>query len=498
MITQSEYYRLFQQIDRIPQIMEPRLGPWRAWPIAKMHLVWFLAYQGTELSAERTASRRVKERVSHYLSDLALWARQSRRKPGNGGVGMIYVPRLHRFADGSIRDMIYGDLLRGDGLDLPAVPLEQPFHSSSRQVSLPERPVYLRPYHSAAELLALALMSTSRLRTIADQLDAVLEDAGFPVASKVRRSKILVALGLFEARRRVFRHVLRRLGLRALVVTYAPGCFGEIAAAHELKIPVLELQHGFVGAHCPEYAWPDEYRTMKSEIAVPDRIGLFGPMFAREIVRSGFWAETEASAIGAAWLERYRPSALPRQANHGRLRLLFMTQPTSRAAAIAFWQGFLASAQNAPEFELAIKLHPEETNDAPAYQVLERTAPGRISVMAAAENPIEAMLKVDVVLSYNSMSLIEALGIGRPSISLCGGSIPGGLAGTFNLQGITGVMPHVRSPEQLHQTLRERAGSGDALERWREQALNQGRDCFAEGFSDAATKIINEMAASAK
>ena len=42
MMTQDEVYRLFGEIDRLPGIMEPRIGRWRAWPIAKMPLVWHL------------------------------------------------------------------------------------------------------------------------------------------------------------------------------------------------------------------------------------------------------------------------------------------------------------------------------------------------------------------------------------------------------------------------------------------------------------------------
>ena len=48
-------------------------------------------------------------------------------------------------------------------------------------------------------------------------------------------------------------------------------------------------------------------------------------------------------------------------------------------------------------------------------------------VLPAQSNPIEAMLASDVVGSYNSMSLIEALGLGIPAISLCGGTIPADL-----------------------------------------------------------------------
>ena len=61
-------------------------------------------------------------------------------------------------------------------------------------------------------------------------------------------------------------------------------------------------------------------------------------------------------------------------------------------------------------------------------------APDRFELLPADSNPIDAMLGSDVVVSYNSMALVEALGLGVPAISLCGGSIPGGFAGSFDLR----------------------------------------------------------------
>jgi hypothetical protein len=495
MITQSEVYRLFERLDRVHGIMEPRLGRWRAWPIAKMQLVWHLMYEGADVSgrAESLSFGKFKGRLSRYLSDLFIAARQAGRMRRTGAIGMMYMPRFHRFADGVARDMIYGDLLQGEGLALPAVALEQPLPSNGDHQHLPHAPIYLRPYHSAAEVFALILMLTPRIRAVADKLDAILAEADVPLTPELRRSKVLLALALFEARRRVFRRVLSKLGLRVLVVTYAPGRPGEIAAARELSIPVFELQHGVLGAHCPDYAWPAEYRAFKSDMALPDRIGLFGPVFAREIVRSGFWTETETPAIGAASMEIYRPARISHRQD-GPLRLVYMTQATNRVAAVAFWQVFLSSADGARECELAVKLHPEEVNDADAYEALVRVAPDRVTIVPASENPMDTMLNADVVLSYNSLALIESLGLGTPSISLCGGSIPGGFAATIDLRGVTTVMPHVNSPTQLRAVLRERAGNDAALTQWRDQGLNYSRDCFAAGFRKAAAGIINTMA----
>jgi hypothetical protein len=339
MITQSEVYRLFERIDRTPGIMEPRIGRWHAWPAAKMQLVWHLMYEGGDVSArrERFSLGQLTDRLTHSFSDIAAAIRQTGSFGGSGAVGMICAPRVYRSGDGMVRDMIYGDLLQGSGIAMPVQVLEHPARSHAGLPPLRRPALQLRPYHAAAEVLALALMANAHVRTAADALNSVLEHAGFPLDGGLRRSKIRLALALFEARRRVFRRLFGKAGLRALVLTYAPGRTGEIAAARELSIPVFELQHGVISAHCPDYAWPDSYRAFKADMALPDKIGLFGPMFAREIRRSGFWADDETAAIGAAWTRFLGGDRTATAQPGGPLRLVFMTQATNRPAAIAFW-----------------------------------------------------------------------------------------------------------------------------------------------------------------
>ena len=112
------------------------------------------------------------------------------------------------------------------------------------------------------------------------------------------------------------------------------------------------------------------------------------------------------------------------------------------------------------------------------YGALVSAAPDRFELLPGDRNPIDAMLGADIVVSYNSMALVEALGLGVPAISLCGGSIPGGFAGSFDLDSIVTVMPHVRSPQELLAVLHERAADGRRLAQWRAQAQRARQRLF--------------------
>jgi hypothetical protein len=146
---------------------------------------------------------------------------------------------------------------------------------------------------------------------------------------------------------------------------------------------------------------------------------------------------------------------------------------------------------------VAFKVHPEEAEHIEAYRPLIQAVPERFSLLAADVNPFDAMLAADVVVSYNSMALIEALALGRAAISICGGPIPHGFAGSFGLPEIIGAMAHVASPQALLDVLGERAQGDGRLAQWHGEAARAGRDYFSDGFTVNTAALINDVLARA-
>jgi hypothetical protein len=499
MLDQAQVYQLFGEIDRLPGIMEPRVGRWRAWPMAKMQLVWNLMHAPSGAGAGESVSllRKAARKLPPYV---AAWPRIWQRPNGavpSGAIGMLYAPRIHRFADGCARDFIFGELLTGAGLQRPIIALRHQLIPDTSPAT-PET-IDLAPYHALAEQLALVRMADPRLRRTAAALNGRLDETDIPLARAIRARKVLLALALFEAKRRIFRRLFTQLGLSALVGSYAPGRYAEIAAARELGLPVMELQHGVIGSRCPDYAWPCELEPYKGEMPLPDRIVVFGPAFRDLVLRSGFWNPAEVVATGAAAMEAHRSSASDRARSPGPLRLLFMTQAPTRAAAIAFWRELAACPGFAARgYRVAFKIHQEEAENAEAYRSLAIGVPERFSLIAADANPIDVMLASDVVLSYNSMALIEALALGRAAVSICGGPIPQGFAGSFGLPEIVAAMPHVSSPAALLSVLTERAEGDGKLAQWQRESQLAGRDYFCDGFTANTADLINELVAQAR
>lgn len=144
MITQPEVYSLLGELDRLPGIMEPRLGRWCAWPAAKMQLIWTLM-EPPQVNAERALPfhQKARSRVALYPKQWVRAARRPRTRRKDSGVIAAYqIPRIHRCFDGASRDLIYGDILKGNGFALPLVVFEQSWgsaegtHSAPRWISI--------------------------------------------------------------------------------------------------------------------------------------------------------------------------------------------------------------------------------------------------------------------------------------------------------------------------------------------------------------------------
>jgi hypothetical protein len=335
----------------------------------------------------------------------------------------------------------------------------------------------------------------ARLQPVRDAVAAIAAIIGrSDVAAAVPDHAALVAhaIAAFEAKRRVFRMLFRRARARLVVLTDSPFRSGEIAAARELSLPVVELQHGMFGPRCPEYAWPAAFCGLKDAMPLPHRLFLCGEVWRKSAVAGGFWTERETPIVGAGAIDRYRTS-VRRASAGGPTRLVFMTQETNRRFIVEFLQRFLRQLGDRP-IEVTIKVHPGEAAAMENYTALVHDAPARCRIAGPGTNPFDLMVECDIVMSCNSYSLAEAVGLGRPAVSLCGGQVPDGFAGTFALPQFRSVMPHVHGAAELLALLDAAPVGSARFADWQSRTVAQGDLLYAPGFLDRAGRLIQELA----
>ena len=234
----NEIYTLFHDLDRISGIMEPRLGRWHAWPAVKMQLFWplmFETWRGNLQENSSGATAKFHNWLKAYLPCLGLAGRnffRLRSLSGRGGnTVFMCAPRYALCPGGKRREFIFDDLTSGAGQDAPPILLAYPWPDTVRRNPLRGGEFRLDARLFAANHLAVLLAHSPSVAGPAERLLSMLDGKGLPYAHASLKRRVHSALAIFKARRRLFRRLFSTLRPRVIVTTYAPGKFGELAAA---------------------------------------------------------------------------------------------------------------------------------------------------------------------------------------------------------------------------------------------------------------------------
>jgi len=219
--------------------------------------------------------------------------------------------------------------------------------------------------------------------------------------------------------KRLYGWLLRRI-LPEYVLVADSGEYMIAAAAKELGIKVIELQHGFglsSGYH-PSYWWPPYASAYKDSMPIPDRIFLYGEHSREKLRISGFWGN-DLRVVGSVRLDQYREIKKNQKVKHNsKCSIVLTTQGLDTERLAAFVADFLKIA-NREKFYLYIKLHPAyETS-----KVLYKSAVNkdeRVSVILGSERPstYKLLTQADIHVSISSSCHYEALGLGVPTVIL--------------------------------------------------------------------------------
>ncbi len=461
MLTHAEINARFVELDGHPALMRACLDGWLAWPIVKERL-WLLcgAYGegGAPGGRPRRGVRRLLSGVGQLLRVLVA------ARPCD--TALLYTPRRGILPDGREVHPNLGDLgaLQSDGPWLHYV-----FGGDGERVRTAGAPVL---DHAGLGALAAATARLGRGASGVRRVGAEIVDAVAPTLPEIPRlvleRTVRDALARFRVRLRLTRWLLRRFGVRRMVVLDPDGKVAEVAAAKALGLPVVEVQHGMFSAREPDYSWAETHRTVPGRMPLPGAVVVFGPLWRRELRRAGYWDDAAVSSarspLVAAW--RARRADRPLRFAGAPVTVLFPTQHYVRDTAIEFWSRVLElqAADGTDDLRLRIKLHPAEHADAAAYRELEAAHPGRCALVAAGRDGFAEMVEADLVAGYTTLMMMEAVGLGLPVVGLRGGAAREGFCATFDTPELSEVIADIETPETFAARLPEwRAGGLDVL-----------------------------------
>lgn len=454
--TQAGIYEILEQADAVPGVFDVRIGRWLAWPAVKVLIYARLCNaldaapmalpQGKRLFTGAALFSRLPRTWLRFRSELAALPAAARPR-----VAWLSGAYARRGPDGVEHDAIFGDLTSELTPHAEQVFLQPPVITGAAEGIHAEQ-----AYRLATEL-ASGLTSLQRFRPSVRHAAAALADKLATVTPKAPgltwRRVCLDAVAMFEARRLAWTQVFARIKPAVVLVTNAPYLAGEVAAARTAGAVVAEFQHGLFGPRCPEYGWPGAIAQRRDQMAVADRFYVFGDLFRDGALKNAFWRADEVRVIGSPEIERLRRQARHVTTNGTGPRMAFLTQPMMRTEAIAFLDRFLRGIESGefPRAQVTIKVHPSEQPQ--QYAALAARYPALCAMAEPNDDAATVMLDHDLVVSYTSYALIEAVGLGRAAVSISGEQAPGGVFALCPIPGAADAIPVISTPAELASAL---------------------------------------------
>ncbi len=303
----------------------------------------------------------------------------------------------------------------------------------------------------------------------------------------------------FESERILAKLFLKFSNIKVLVFYYGLGKLSYIAAAKELGIATIEIQHGIFGKDDPGYKWNEESLRYKKSLIVPDKILVFGKHWQDILCNDGFWSRQEVIATGSSLMDMFISNLDKNiQEKTNALNIVFPTQWIVREESIKFFMEFfkLLSERKAAGVNVQIKLHPAETEYLDTYRKMQEIYPDYCDLITSNKSSLSYIYQSDLTVGYFSTCLLESLGLGVPVVSICGEYAGGGFSGYYKIDDIESIMTHLHTPEQLLEFVLTYKDSLDFRSELQEKTKKYGEDIYQPGFLGNATMAINRVIAS--
>jgi hypothetical protein len=403
-LTFGESIDFLQALEARHDLLEHRLDGWSVWCVLRFPLQLALVTPGT-VPAARLSYR---ERLSLCLADAG---RLVRPRPSRYVVKTYSSGLVEREGE-RYKDIWFDDLIKEIGAVFKIEQVNSPMFLSRRARALIPSDVTTSSLELAASSLA-RVWRPARAADVARELSRILARELGP--GVFPEEWIGLRLRLFLAGKALYRRLLARIQPSFLLVA-DPGEHASVAAAKDLGVTAVELQHGgTTDRYHSGYCWTGYAIPYRPTMPIPDRLFLYGEHTRREIDRHGFWGES-IRVVGCPRVDQYRDRR-DKPAQGGPKVLL--TTGASIADAISFMAEFLRASRDLPGLELWVKLHPIYERSPDPYLEAFRGDP-RVQVLPGSEDPstFELLSRASVHVSVSSSCHYDALGLGVPTVIL--------------------------------------------------------------------------------
>ncbi len=264
--------------------------------------------------------------------------------------------------------------------------------------------------------------------SIKKELDIYCRQQG--VVIDINVSNLIVFLARFRSEYIVF-NLFFRIIKPHLVFFTDQSATGKMAAALSSGAKVLELQHGLMDEYYPHYTHSPLFKTIKKHLINPTKIVLFGEYYKDVLLKKNYKDESEFFIVGSfpMHLQRIQKTTSV-NSNDGIIKLFL---PTQGRLIFEKTKRLLQTIEDCfnDQIHLIIKPHPNETEENKEWFRLYcnkeyfRFNDSNKSIMDFIEEST-------IVMGFDSTTLLEAVGLGKPAITITSPELPKGVHSLIN------------------------------------------------------------------
>jgi hypothetical protein len=237
---------------------------------------------------------------------------------------------------------------------------------------------------------------------------------------KLSRKQISYLIYQFAAEYYVYKVVFYLLKPKLLLCTDSVAA-GIMAAAIKRDMKIIEIQHGFVSDFKSDYIITNELREKKN-IVIPHKIAVFGEFQRRLLLKSGFWKEDEIVNIGNYRIDKYRKKSIEAVEVKKNILVVIQWHVFDHLKSLLF-----KLKESSCNVNFYLKMHPREPEEHKAWYKKWCSENTGFIYGDSNDNIYTLMLNSDIVIGFDSTSLLESTALGIPTVTVRSELAPNGI-----------------------------------------------------------------------
>ncbi len=381
-------------------LLQYELDEWIVWPIVRAQIFRLLTFPSVTVKRQ---PKRIGLAVKDLFALISL--------PHCKFFVKTYCSALGEETDGKFKDVTFDDLLQELG-DYCKVDVINNSDFSRRRGRM------LCPAACSTTGIDYLAGLLTRLRPFA-KVDRVAAAISAAVMTGLRCEGITVdwvrrSLAHFLATKHVVSWVLNKTKAQILLLA-DPNEWAWCAAAGELGIRSIELQHGINDRNHYAYSWTAYAIPYKRKMPIPNRLLLYGEHWRREMDAYNFWGDA-LRVVGGLRVDQYRRRL--RNVQRETVPTMVLTTGHDRDGLIQFLLDCVPHLVG-KNVQIWIKLHPIYDPDPTPYLSLIERLPG-VRVIGGAEDPstFDLITRAHLHASISSATHYDALALKVPTVIL--------------------------------------------------------------------------------